>query len=303
MPAGDRVVEIERPDVFVRVADERLRIEENRRLIGEVPLTDLSTLVLSTPRATISRAVLDAVVRHGGSVVVCNGEHHPTAMLLPLVGHHHQTQRMHAQASASKPTLKRLWKQIVRAKVLAQAANLTAHRDTDAGLTEIARKVRSGDAANVEGWAAQRYWPKLMGKDFRRRPDGPPPNPLLNYGYAVLRAGTARAIAAAGLHPALGLHHHARGNPYCLADDLMEPFRPLVDALVVSCEARMSKRPGPRARGTVAGVLACRVPLEGEDRSVSDCLQRLTVSLAAVFLGERDALLLPGGLADAQTYR
>ena len=303
MPADERVVEIERPGVYIRVSNERLRIEENRQLIGEVPLTDLAALVLSSPQATLSRAVLDAVMQHGGSVVVCNQEHQPTAMLLPLIGHHAQTQRLHAQASASRPTVKRLWKQIVQAKVNAQGAHLMARNRTDSGLAEIARKVRSGDPSNVEGWAAQRYWPALFGRDFRRRPDGAPPNPLLNYGYAVLRAGAARAIASAGLHPSLGVNHHGRHNPLCLADDLMEPFRPLVDRLTIGCKGHNALQPCATSRGTVASILSHRIEHDGERRTVSDWLGRAGASLAGVFLGNRRDVLLPGGLADATTYR
>jgi CRISPR-associated protein Cas1 len=303
MPGDERVVEIERPGVYVRVSNDRLRVEEDRELLGEVPLVDLAALILSSPNATLSRAVLDAVTQHGGSVVVCNSEHQPTAMLLPLIGHHAQTQRLIAQANASRPTVKRLWKQIVQAKIRSQAAHLAAHTGSDAGLFEIARQVRSGDPGNVEGWAAQRYWPKLLGPRFRRRRDGPPPNALLNYGYAVLRAGVARSLAASGLHPSLGLNHRGRNNPLCLADDLMEPFRPLVDRLMLGCEQYDDPRPGAEARRQVAAILSQRVEHAGEFRSVTDWLGRAAASLAQIVLGNQDDLLLPKGLADVKTYQ
>lgn len=303
MPGDERVVEVAKPGVYLRLRDERLCIEVDRQPLGEVPLCDLAALVLSSPQATLSRAVLDGITQHGGSVVVCDSEHRPTAMLLPLIGHHAQTQRLIAQAEANKPTNKRLWKQVVQAKARAQGAVLQRHTGKDAGLGEITKQVKSGDPSNVEGWAAQRYWPALMGKKFRRRREGKAPNALLNYGYAILRAGTARAIAATGLHPTLGIKHHGRNNPLCLADDLMEPFRPVVDHLVKMYPANDTDGLSAEARAHVAQVLAYRIDHGGERRSVSDWLYKSAASLAAVYLGERRDLLIPEGLADGPTYQ
>ncbi|MEM6504030.1 MAG: type II CRISPR-associated endonuclease Cas1 [Planctomycetota bacterium] len=303
MPGDERVVEISSPGVFLRTSDERLRIEKDGHVVGDVPLVDVATIILTSPDAVVSRATLDAVTRHGGSVVVCGPQHQPTAMLMPLAGHHAPTPRLLAQAAASKPTHKRLWKQIVVAKIKAQAAHLEARDRPDATLRTIAGGVRSGDVANAEGWAAQRYWPALFGKAFRRRRDGQPPNALLNYGYAVLRAGAARALAAAGLHPTLGVNHHARNNPLCLADDLMEPFRPVVDVLAHQCVAHRQAEPTTESRAAVAAVLSHRVAHQGELRSTSDWLHRAAASLASVYTRGRRDLLLPEGLADAATYR
>lgn len=302
MPADERVVEVARPGVYLRLRDERLCIEEDKELLGEVPLRDLAALVLSSPQALLSRAVLDAVTQHGGSVVVCDRYHQPTAMLLPLIGHHAQTQRLITQTQAKLPTHKRLWKQIVQSKVRAQGAILEAHTGKDMGLRGIARQVKSGDPANAEGWAAQRYWPALMGKAFRRRREGAPPNPLLNYGYAILRAGVARAIAATGLHPTLGIKHHGRNNPFCLADDLMEPFRPVVDHLVMKYPNKMEPELCPEARSKLAGVLSFRINHQGELRTASDWLFRSAASLSAIYRGEQRDLLIPEGLEDGHTY-
>lgn len=183
---------------------------------------------------TCTLPVLDALMRHGAALIVCDGAMHPSGMMLPLAGHFQQTRRMIAQATASLPARKQIWKQIVVAKVRAQAANLVALRGHDGGLGVLAGQVRSGDPKNIEAQAAQRYWPLLFNDPlFRRRFDAPDQNRLLNYGYAVLRAAVGRAIVASGLHPSLGVHHHARENPFCLADDLMEPYRPLIDTEVV----------------------------------------------------------------------
>ena len=148
-------------------------------------------------------------------------------MLLPLVGHHLQARRFVAQAAASVPTKKRLWRQIVRAKIELQAHTLETLHGDSAGVRPLMRLVRSGDPENVEARAARAYWPLLFADDdFRRDHERGDQNRLLNYGYTVLRAIVARAICAAGLHPALGLHHHNQYSAFCLADDLMEPFRP-----------------------------------------------------------------------------
>lgn len=155
-------------------------------------------------------------------------------MMLPLNANVLQSQRLAAQASAPLPLKKQLWKQIVRREILAQGELLAELRDGDHDLSELARAVRSGDPDNREAVAARRYWPVLFeDPNFHRRFDAPDANRLLNYGYAVLRAAMGRAMCGAGLHPALGLHHHHRENPFCLADDLMEPCRPLIDAAVV----------------------------------------------------------------------
>ncbi len=302
MPGDERVVEVARPGVYLRVENQRLCIEEDKQRLGEIPLCDLAALVLSSPQATLSRAVLDAITQHGGSVIVCDKDHQPTAMLLPLVGHHAQTQRLIAQAHAPAPRNKQLWKQIVQAKVRAQGALLFKISGNDAGLMEIARKVRSGDPTNVEGWAAQRYWPALMGGDFRRRREGPAPNAILNYGYAILRAGAARALAATGLHPTLGIKHHGRNNPLCLADDLMEPFRPIVDCLVKRLCPQHEQDLSASSRASVSGVLTFRIAHEGESRTVSDWLFRCAASLSGVYLDQRKEMLLPEGLHDGESY-
>lgn len=302
MPGDERVVEVSRPGVYLRLSNQRLCIEQDQQRLGEVPLGDLAALVLSTPQATLSRAVLDAITQHGGTVIVCDGGHQPTAMLLPLIGHLAQTQRLIAQAQASLPRQKQIWKQLVQSKVRAQAAVLEAVHSNDAGLREIAKKVRSGDPRNVEGWAAQRYWPALMGKSFRRRREGPPPNTALNYGYAILRAGAARALAATGLHPTLGVKHTSRTNPLCLADDLMEPFRPVVDYLVTRLPDSKHKDLDVESRAQLAACLTFRIEHQGESRTVSDWLFRAAASLAAVYLDRRKDLLLPSGLEHGQSY-
>jgi CRISPR-associated protein Cas1 len=225
-------------------------------------------------------------------------------MLLPLQTHSIQTERIIAQASSSLPTRKRLWQQIVRAKIQAQADVLTEFRNTDLGLLALISNVRSGDPANVEAQAARRYWTSLFScNTFRRDRDAQDQNRLLNYGYAVLRAIIARAICAAGLHPSLGLHHHNKYNAFCLADDLMEPYRPVVDRVV----ARFVEKHGfesdfdRSARLEMLVSLTGRLDCAGESRTLFDAASRTASSLVGIFLGQQRNLSLPERMVYAAT--
>jgi CRISPR-associated protein Cas1 len=202
-----------------------------------IPFADIAVLVTSHPQISFTQAVLAGLAAAGGMFIVSNEKHLPAAMLLPLSTHSTQTERFARQAGVSLPTRKRAWQQIVRAKLRAQARLLEEATGSDGGLGVMAGKVRSGDPDNLEAQAARIYWQALFGRGasgeaFRRDPDGGGVNVHLNYGYAVLRAIVARALCASGLHPSLGVHHHNRYDTFCLADDLMEPFRPLVDRVV-----------------------------------------------------------------------
>ena len=160
----------------------------------------------------------------------------------------------------------------------------------------MAKRVRSGDSGNVEALAAQRYWPRLFGDpEFRRRREGDGPNPLLNYGYAVLRAAVARAICASGLHPSLGLHHGNRYDAFCLADDLMEPFRPIVDGVVAAVVAeRGCQTPVDReSKIDILSVLTGRFTIKGENRTLFDWLSSTSASLARIYTGAEESLELP----------
>ncbi len=221
--------------VLTREADSQSRFAQEGAPTVEItiPVGELSCVVLAHPQVYLTQPAMAALMEAGCPLVVCDANHMPAGMMLPLKANTLQTQRMLAQAATPRPVRKRLWQQIVRWKVRAQARVLASVHGDDGGLFALAETVRSGDPANVEAQAAARYWPLLFHDPlFRRRFDAPDQNRLLNYGYAVLRAAVARAICAAGLHPTLGLHHHHRENPYCLADDLMEPYRPLIDAEV-----------------------------------------------------------------------
>ncbi|WP_321335268.1 type II CRISPR-associated endonuclease Cas1 [Breoghania sp.] len=233
-----RVVDLSTDGLHVAVHRGFLTISQDREKIGQIALDDIGAVIAHAHGLTWSNTVFTRLAERSVPVVLCAQNHAPVACVWPLEGHHLQGARLNAQADATKPAAKRMWRDIVVAKIRMQAAVLASIGRETGALDLLARKVRSGDPENVEAQAARRYWPLLMGADFRRDRSADGANALLNYGYTVLRATICRAICAAGLHPAIGLHHSNRGNAFALADDLMEPYRPLVDRLVLNlCEA------------------------------------------------------------------
>lgn len=224
-----RIVEISSEAAYIHLKHGQLVIKRDGSCDGQIPIEDLGLLLVSNPAITCSNSVLTACLKNNVAVVLCDEKHMPSGMILPLTGHSTQTQIISAQTGMSMPRQKQLWKSIVRAKIRAQAQVLARTKNENGALIEWAKQVRSGDPANMEARAARFYWKKLFGKDFRRERYGLTPNPLLNYGYAVVRACVARALVGAGLHPSIGLHHRNKYNDFCLADDLLEPLRPLVD--------------------------------------------------------------------------
>jgi CRISPR-associated protein Cas1 len=259
-----------------------------------IPVGDIAAVVASHGRVMVTQAVLAELAMAGASFVACDSRHMPVAMLLPLDAHHVQAERMALQMKAPLPTRKRLWQQLVRAKIDAQAGVLSRITGRDHGLPLLKGQVRSGDPTNVEARAARRYWTALFGKDFRRDQEQEDHNRHLNYGYAVLRAVTARAICGAGLHPTIGLHHKNRYNSFALADDLMEPFRPIVDEAVHRfVGAHGADAPlDTTAKQALLGALLGKGQSEGELRTLFDLLARLAWSLVAVLEGRRGDLLI-----------
>ena len=224
-----KTVEIASGGVRLSVTHRQLVIERPDQEKRTLPCEDIGVLVIDHPQTSYTHSVFTTLLEDGAAIVLCGQNHLPAGLLLSFEAHTTQTERHRAQAAAGEGVKNRAWKLLIAAKLRQQGAVLAHYTGSDAGLSAMARRVRSGDPQNLEATAAQRYWPRLLGGNFRRFREGRPPNSLLNYGYAVVRAATARAVAAAGLIPTLGVHHRNRGNPFCLADDLMEPYRPYVD--------------------------------------------------------------------------
>ncbi len=232
-PLG-RVIEIAEEGRHLSRERGFLVVSAGREEVGRVPLDDIAA-VLATARGTsVSVALLAALAERGLPFVVPGANFAPAGLLWPMAGHHAVSRRMTAQIERTRPMEKRLWGQVVAAKIRRQGWTLQSAGRPAGAFVRLARLVRAGDPENLEAQAARRYWKLLFGGDFRRDADAEGTNALLNYGYAVLRAATARALCAVGLHPGLGIFHRHPENPMPLADDMMEPFRPAVDDTVRS---------------------------------------------------------------------
>lgn len=288
-----RVVEIASDGRHLAIDRGFMTVSDKENELGRVPLDDLAAVVANAHGLTYSNNLLVTLATRGVPVVLCGPQHRPMAVVWPVDGHHAQSGRMDDQANAGAPLKKRLWQQIVQAKILAQGATLAAVGAESGGFLLLSRKVRAGDPGNVEAEAARRYWPLLFGSAFRRDQDGDGLNGLLNYGYAVLRAATARAVMAAGLHPSLGLMHSNRGNAMVLVDDLMEPFRPVIDREVHRLRGDKIVEVTSEAKATLARLMVIDLPTADGVSPLMTCLERLTNSLAKAYSGETDRLVLP----------
>lgn len=229
-----RTVEISTPGSYVHTKDEQLVIEKDGFKVGSVPLEDLGVLIIDSPRVLITSSVMNRLAEENVAVIFTDDKHLPSSLTIPFSAHTIQTKVLNSQVSVSMPAKKRLWSCIISTKILNQSRALENCKKDGTSLKKISCRVRSGDPDNLEAYAAKLYWKKLFGKDFRRSRDAVDQNILLNYGYAIIRAATARAIVGTGLHPGLGIHHKNQYNPLPLADDLVEPLRPFVDLCVYS---------------------------------------------------------------------
>jgi CRISP-associated protein Cas1 len=300
----DRIVEIANP-ARLSIRDAQLVIErpqtEQLSLPFTTPISEIAVLLLAHPQIVLTQAVLSRIAEAGGSVVTIDGNFLPASMLLPIQSHFVQTERFAKQMQLSLPTRKRLWQHIVRAKIKAQGELLQELHGTSHGLIAMSARVHSGDAGNLEAQAARKYWSLVFGnKAFRRGSDKPDQNRHLDYGYTVLRAAVARALCAAGLHPSIGLQHSNRYDAFCLAADVMEPFRPLVDRRVSQWIVREDAE-GPfdsKAKSWMIGATTSRYISDRQERSLFDIVLRTANSLAKCITGDsRDpeipSLLIP----------
>lgn len=295
-----KTVEFSTPGTRLSVSHRQLVIERPDLPRATRPIEDLGVVIVDDARATYTQAVFLELLEAGATVMVSGRDHLPAGIMLPVDAHHAQTERHRAQIEAKEPVRKRAWQTLVRAKIDQQAAVLRHFTGHDSGLGPMARRVRSGDPENLEAQAAQRYWPRLFGKSFRRNREADGVNALLNYGYAVMRAATARAVVAAGLIPSLGVHHRHRANPFCLADDLLEPYRPYVDWRARSlAQADDASVPDLSERSTRASLLALlneTVRVGGRREPLSLALHTSAASLCRALTGGDRTLVLPDGL-------
>ena len=288
-----RVVEVASEDCHLARFRGLMTVSKDGAENGRVPLDDIGVLLCNARGLTYSNDLLVELARRCVTVVLCGSNYLPVAWLWPLEGHHLQALRMRCQLEASLPLRKRLWQSVVKAKIVQQTNVLEMLRLPIDGLPALARRVRSGDPDNLEAQAARRYWPLLFGRDFRRERFGDTPNPFLNYGYTVLRAAVARAVVSTGLHPSLGIHHHSRADAMCLVDDLMEPFRPLVDYASARLVSDGQDELNTEAKRALVETLTMDMATDRGATPLQTCMVRAAQSLAQSFETGKPAVIFP----------
>lgn len=282
---------------YLKTTNDQLVVERPDLPLSTVPIEDIGLVVLDHQQITISQALLAKLLDNNVAVITCNNIHHPTGLLLNLDGHTLQSQRFQDQLESSLPLRKQLWQQTVEAKIRNQAAALGKRRIENKYLLNLAAKVKSGDAGNLEAKAALYYWDKFFPDflEFTRQREGPPPNNLLNYGYAIVRAMVARALVGSGLLPVMGIHHRNQYNAYCLADDIMEPYRPYVDLLVYQQVRNNGKflELTPNMKKEFLTLPQLDVNIDGQTSPMMVAITRTTSSLAKCFEGSARKILYP----------
>ncbi len=297
-----RVISFSNP-AYLSLDNARISVRkpEEDKPFAMLPVEDIGVVVIDHPRITITAALLNSLLINNVAVITCTQNHLPIGMQLPLDGNTLQSERYKFQIDASLPLKKQLWQQTVQIKIHNQAAVLQSHRGIEVGnMIAWSKSVKSGDPENLEARAAVYYWKYLYPEfpHFSRKPDGESPNHLLNYGYAIVRALVARALVASGLLPTLGIHHRNRYNAYCLADDIMEPFRPYVDSAVVDIVKKYNgikplKLEDKDIKRDLLSIPVMDTIVDGKNRPLMNAVEVAAASLLQCFQGTRKKIVYP----------
>lgn len=284
---------------YLCLKDNQLVIKKTDGEINTAPIEDVGFVILDNPRITMSQILLGALLENNCAVITCGSTHLPSGLFLPLMANTLQSERFQAQIEASLPLKKQLWQQTIQQKILNQASVLQWARQRPVkNMLAWANSVRSGDIENREAVAAAYYWKELFPNigEFTRDRYGVPPNNMLNYGYAILRGVVARALVASGLLPTLGIHHHNRYNAYCLADDIMEPYRPFVDKLIIDITSGLGDYPIELTKEIKASLLkipVLDVLIDGKRSPLMNAVATTTSSLYRCYAGELRKIVYP----------
>lgn len=265
--------------------------------IKTIPVEDIGLIILDHPQISISQALCQKLIANNSAIVWCNEQHLPSGITLSMCGNDTYTEKLYYQLEASVPLKKQLWKQTIEYKIKNQALVLRKLNKPYEDLLYLADQVKSGDPYNVEAQAASRYWDKLLTpyETARGQFEGPPNN-FLNYAYAILRSLIAKSLVGSGLLPALGIHHHNKYNPYCLADDIMEPYRPIVDYYIFKYLENSDHIPemlGKEEKAYILNLVGIDVDIEGKKSPLMVGCQRTSASLMKCFIGESKKLAYP----------
>lgn len=283
---------------YLKTKDEQLIFQsEETGELKTLPIEDIGVLILDHQQITISQALIAKLLANNVAFITCDSTHHPTGMLLNLDGNTLQSQKFQAQVEASAPLKKQLWQQTICCKIINQAALLESVRIPVKNMLNWSAEVKSGDSENHEAVAAVYYWKNIfpLFPEFKRARFGPPPNNLLNYGYAILRAVVARNLVASGLLPTLGIFHKNQYNAYCLADDIMEPYRPYVDKIVLNIVNLNGNflELTPNMKKELLNIPAMDVRINNETSPLMVAVQKTTASLVKCFEGKQRKILYP----------
>lgn len=304
-----RVVEIGNPS-YLRAEPGHIVIEQGGAVVGRIPVEDLGVLILDGAGTALTHEALVRLAQGEVSVVLCDEKHLPCALSLPLEGHSVHAKVLRAQVEVAEPTKKRLWQTLVRGKIRNQAEvvrRLKGDRRSMQQLVAMSTMVRSGDPDNLEGQAARFYWPLLFGNGFLRDREAAGINACLNYGYAVVRATVARALVGTGLHPSLGVHHRNAYNAFALADDVMEPLRPLVDLKVARLAQTWEDGAGlpdeltPALKRELLTILVERLEFAGKTTSFPTAIPLFAAYFKQALCRERIKLTVPEFATGADT--
>lgn len=282
---------------YLKLKDEQMYIMEpsSNQMKGKVSVEDLGLLMLDHFQITISHQLIQKMMGNNVVVVSCDAHHLPHGIMLPLYGHTEHSDRIKDQLQASEPLKKQLWKQTVECKIENQKEVLRRLGNYYEPMMNYQNNVKSGDSTNMEGIAAQHYWKYLISLDFLRQRFGESPNQFFNFGYAVLRSIVARSIVETGLLPVLGIFHKNKYNPYCLADDLMEPYRPFVDWLVMDW---LTKNPEieeltKEFKAHLLQVATRDVWIDGKKRPLLVAVKTTVISLYKCYIAEKRLISYP----------
>ncbi|MDA7653071.1 type II CRISPR-associated endonuclease Cas1 [bacterium] len=277
MSAG-QIVEVSNP-AFLKTEKKQLLIEQKSEIVARISFEDLQVILLANPQITVSIGVLQQCVKNNLPVIVCDHKYLPCGYLHAPLSNSLHTKILKYQVEAKAPLKKQIWKRIVMAKVKHQAALLESKNKVSQQLWKLLTRIRSGDPDNIEAQAASIYWRELFGSRFRRDPNAEGINSLLNYGYAIIRAATGRALAGSGLNTTLGIFHRNQYNHFCLADDMMEVIRPMVDAVVFELVAEKNTQVNQHTKRALLDILQSEVQFSGEFFYLAHALQRSSKSL------------------------
>jgi CRISPR-associated protein Cas1 len=291
-----KIIEISQQRTTLSIKYGQLIIKQDGKETSSIPCEDIGVLLVDNQATNYTHSVFTELLKCGAAVVLCDSNHLPSGMLLPIEANTIQTERYAKQITVKEPVKKKLWQQIVRAKIKHQAKLIRDDTQTHKALTALLSQVRSGDPDNIEAQASRKFWQAyIQGIEFRRDAEGKPPNNLLNYGYMVMRAAVARAICSAGLLPSVGLHHRNKYNAFCLADDLVEPFRGFVEAKV-----KEIVQSGEDYEELTQAIKAKLLEILYEEVEIADYkgplmvgLHRTAASLVRCFCGEQKEIELP----------